>query len=101
MKGRAVLGVGLMNSLVGCRREIWGDGICGGTPCLQALAPPAYLGILEEEREGRDDWRCCKHATVPGISMPGKRGYADNDASADDEFQERVEVVHPVECFVG
>ena len=71
------------------------DGVSGGTPCLYPLTPLVCLGKREEECEARDDRRCCKHAAVPGISMPGKQGHANN------EFEECVEVVRPVECFAG
>jgi len=79
---------------------------CEGATCLQPFAPLACLGKREEEREGCDDRRCCKHAAVPGISMLGKQGHPDNDTTTDNEFQdnefqERVEIIHPVECFAG
>jgi len=45
--------------------------------------------------------------TPAAASMPsyrrsacsGKQGHADNDTSADNEFQERVEIIHRLDCF--
>jgi hypothetical protein len=33
--------------------------------------------------------------------MLGKQGHPDNDTTTDNEFQECIEIIHPVECFAG
>ena len=35
-----------------------------------------------------------------GICVLGKHGHSYDDASADDEFQERIEIVHPLDHFL-
>jgi hypothetical protein len=42
---------------------------------------------------------CCKYAVLPKICMLCKQGYPDNDTSADNEFQEHVEIIHRLDCF--
>ena len=60
---------------------------------------PPCLGPGEDERECRNHRRRCQYAAIPGIHMLGEHGHPDNDTSADNKFQEGIEVVHRVEYF--